>query len=112
MVGNPGQQIECTFTSQQLGPTAAGAVLSGRVLDLFGIGVGGIKVYLGDPQTGAMRYTRTNMFGYYSFDEVGVGHAYRLGVVAGKRWSVPSPMVVVVPSADIGNINFIAEEAN
>jgi len=109
VVGTAGQQVECTFTSQELSPTAAGAVLSGRVVDNFGVGIRGLKVYLGDLQTGELRYVKTNAFGYYYFDDVTVGRTYRLGVITGKRWSLSNPMLVVAPNADIGNLDFVAE---
>jgi hypothetical protein len=109
IIADPNQQIECTFTSEQLVPTAAGAVLSGRVTDIYGRGIRGLSVYLYDPQEGQTRITRTNSFGFYNFDEVATGRTYILEVV-GKRWNFVNAARTVTPTDNVAGLDFVATE--
>jgi subtilisin family serine protease len=112
LVVGPSQQIECTFISDEIGPTAADAYLSGRVTDRFGFGIRNIRMYLTDPLSGQTRSTRTNAFGYYIFEQVEVGHTYILGVVEGKKWSFSSPARIVTPTDNLSDLNFFADGSN
>ena len=109
VVGNPGQQIECTFTSQQLAPTAAGVYVGGRVLDSRGFGVRGISIALFDPSTGAFRYSLTNAFGYYSFDDVTAGRTYILMAPSTKRYTFANETRTVNVNQDMLDLNFLAQ---
>jgi len=110
IVGSAGQQIECTFTSEELGPTAAGAVVSGRVVDHSGSGIKGIYVELINPMTGETQRTRSNTFGMYQFGDVPVGHTYILTVVSTKRWTFSNSMRTITLTDDLANANFAADE--
>jgi subtilisin family serine protease len=110
IIAGQGQQIECTFTSEQLAPTAADAVISGRVADAYGRGVRNISLFLFDPQTGVTRSVRTNAFGYYTFVEVEVGHTYMIEAAETKRWSIANSQRTVTPTDNIIGLDFQAEE--
>ena len=110
IIAGQGQQIECTFTSEQLAPTAADAVISGRVADAYGRGVRNISLFLFDPQTGVTRSVRTNAFGYYTFVEVEVGHTYMIEAAETKRWSIANSQRTVTPTDNILGLDFQAEE--
>jgi subtilisin family serine protease len=109
IVADSTQQVECTFTSQPLIPTAAGVAISGRVVDPAGRGVRGITLALIDTSTGLVSYSRSNTFGYYFFEDLTVNHTYILMAQSTKRWTVSSGTRTLTPNNDIGDINFIAE---
>jgi hypothetical protein len=108
IVATDSQQIECTFTSQELLPTAAGATVSGRVLDPSGRGVRGIVISLFDPSTGNFRTTMTNPFGIYSFDDVEAGHSYILFATS-KRYRISPDSRVINVTDDLSDVGFIAQ---
>jgi len=110
IVGVQDQQIECTFTSEQLTPTAAGVVLSGRVRDAYGQGIRGLTMYLTDPQTGETRVVRTNSFGIYYFADVEVGRTYVIEPAAGKRWIFVNAARTVTPTDNVAGLDFRATE--
>ena len=109
IVADASQQVDCTFTSQQLAPTAAGVSISGRVLDANGKGMRGMTVKLFDLQSGNTVLAMTNSFGFYTFDEVAVTHAYVLAVVSSKRLNVTSNFRTVIPLDDLVGVNFIVQ---
>jgi subtilisin family serine protease len=109
IVADSTQQVECTFTSQPLIPTAASVAISGRVVDPAGRGVRGITLALIDTSTGLVSYSRSNTFGYYFFEDLTVNHTYILMAQSTKRWTVSSGTRTLTPNNDIGDINFIAE---
>ena len=87
-------------------PTAAAVTVGGRVMTQAGNrGLGNALVYLTD-QSGATRIARTNAFGYYRFEEVGVGQTYVFNV-SSKRYTF-APQVVSL-TEEIGNLNFTAQ---
>jgi subtilisin family serine protease len=109
VVADPSQQVDCTFTSQQLSPTAAGVTISGRVIDMSGRGLRGVSVKLFDLLGGTSILATTNSFGFYSFDEVPVSHTYAVGVVTTKRWNVLTNYRTVTPTDDLTGINFTVQ---
>ncbi len=72
IVVEPGEQVTCTFTSNELGPTAADATISGMVVDTSGRAVKNVTVSLIMSTNGSFRYARTNVFGRYAFDSATV----------------------------------------
>ncbi|MFH4233623.1 carboxypeptidase-like regulatory domain-containing protein, partial [Acinetobacter baumannii] len=58
-----------------LSPTAAGATLSGRVVDESGRGVSGASVSISDGGEFA-GFASTNSFGYFRIENVPVGRLY------------------------------------
>ncbi|HLM01038.1 MAG TPA: carboxypeptidase-like regulatory domain-containing protein [Pyrinomonadaceae bacterium] len=63
--------------SQALAPTAASVSITGRVNNPKGIAAG-VRIVLTDAATGVARTALTNQFGYYRFEELGVGRVYVL----------------------------------
>jgi hypothetical protein len=109
IIADPSQQVECTFTSEQLTPTAAGVTISGRIVDTDGRGVRGVSVQLIDPLGGPTQWTRTNTFGFYSITDVTVGHTYVLVARSTKRWNILADTRTISPLEDIAGIDFVAE---
>ncbi|MEJ7848831.1 MAG: hypothetical protein WKF92_12160 [Pyrinomonadaceae bacterium] len=85
--------------------TAAGVLLSGRVMTLNGYGLRNAVVTLADAD-GLLRKTLTSSFGYYRFDNVEAGETYVVSV-SSKRAHF-SPQVVSVME-ELSGIDFIAE---
>lgn len=108
IVAEEGEQIECTFTSDEIAPSAAGATLSGRVVMADGRGVRGISLTLLDVNTNIVRTTITNSFGYYSFTDVPVGHFYALTANASKRYSISNNVQTFSLQADLQLSPFVA----
>ena len=88
-----------------LGPTAALASISGRVLNAAGIGVNNAILYL-QTQEGEMFITRSSSFGYYMFDGIAVGQTVFI-TVEHKRFTFEPRSVTL---ADVvTDLDFIAQ---
>lgn len=90
----------------QTGPTAAGASISGRVLNSRGFAESRAKVYVTD-QDGNTRTTTTNNFGNYSFDGLRGGETYIVNVIV-KQAQYNSRIVTL--NEDATNLDFIPQE--
>jgi subtilisin family serine protease len=71
------------------GPTSAGARVSGAVVDNEGRAIKNVRVRLSNTDGTDTRMARTNMFGYYVFDDVHVGEFYVL-TVQNRRYHFPN----------------------
>jgi hypothetical protein len=94
------------WTLADFGPTAASVAIGGRVLTANRNGINKAVVTLSD-QNGGVRRTITNSFGYYRFDEVEAGQTYVLSV-GSKRYVFANPSLVVSPTDDATDIDFVA----
>ncbi len=74
-------------------PTAADSSISGRVFAANGRGLARARVVLTDTN-GSNRYTTTNPFGYYRFNEVESGQVYIIGVISKKYTFTPKVITV------------------
>ena len=90
---------------QALVPSAANVSVSGRVT-ANGTGISRANVTLTDAQ-GTSRRAITNAFGYYRFDEVGVGQTYVIEA-ASKKYTF-APQVVFVENDT--NVDFAPVDA-
>jgi len=107
-ITNPdGQSVTRTGIINILPPTAAGVSLSGRVLTSTGQGIARATVALTDG-AGQIRYTTTNSFGYYQFDEVPSGAIYTLSV-SGTKYQFSQPSRVLNVAETLVDQNFIAD---
>jgi len=86
IVAEEGESITCTFTSEELAPTAAPASIAGRVINYRGAGVKGITLSLLNANTGNTSYATTNSFGYYSFDDLPVSNLYVVTLQPGRKY--------------------------
>jgi hypothetical protein len=109
IIAEQAEQVECTFTSQELTPTAGGAIVSGRVVDSFGRGVRGISLAMFDMASGQMVEARTNAFGLYSFQDVPVGRTYLLVANSTKRWTIVNSTRSFALNEDLSDIDFVAD---
>jgi hypothetical protein len=104
-----GETVTCTFTSEELIPTAAHATVGGRIVDQDGRGVRGVSVTLLDASTGEIRYVLSNNFGYYYFSDVEVANFYVLTAVNSKRYAIENNERSFVLHDDLADVDFIAE---
>lgn len=80
----------------QIGSTAAGVELAGKVLTPDGRGVRGVVVSL-RAADGTVRTATTNSFGFYRFEDVDAGDGYVVSA-ASKRYRFASRVINVVDS--------------
>lgn len=88
-------------------PTAANAIVSGRVSTALGTGISRARVSITDTE-GTTRTFLTNSFGYYSIPDVQVGQTYVITVAAKGQTFLP-PNIVLQVNADLDELNFIAQ---
>ena len=96
------------FAMQILAPTAANVSVSGRISAANGNGIRNIIVTLTDTNGNTLT-TRTGSFGYFRFDEIGVGETYIISV-SSKRFTFIQPSRVISVNDELTNIDFIAQE--
>ena len=108
MVEN-GESVTCTFTSDELVPTAGEASVGGRIVDLRGRGVRGVILSLFDVSTGQTRYATTNSFGYYAFSELEVMDFYVLTAFGTRRYTILDNERSFTLRDNLANVNFIAD---
>jgi Carboxypeptidase regulatory-like domain len=90
----------------QVGSTAAGVSVSGRILTPDGRGLRNAQVTIVD-SNGVVRTAITSSFGYYRFEDVPSGSTVVVGVVS-KRFRFGSRLVQVVDT--LTDIDFVAME--
>ncbi len=105
----PGEQISCTFTSQELAPTSAGASVSGRVVDISGHGVRGVTVAIVNATNGSTWSAKTNSFGHYSFEDTPVMNVYIVHVETSRRYSIVDGMRSFTLFEDLLLTNFVID---
>lgn len=111
MVEN-GESVTCTFTSQELAPTAGEATVGGRVMDTRGMGARGVTLSLFNATTGEIKYAISNSFGFYSFTELEVAQFYILTAYETKRYTISNNERSFTLHDDLSNVDFIAESPN
>ena len=72
-----------------------------------GAGVRGIAVQIVDRSTGEIRLTLTNSFGFYMFNDLGVGDFYQVSV-ASKKYQFEKAVKSFSLTADMTDVSFIA----
>lgn len=95
------------WTPDDFAPTAANAVVSGRVTTSEGNGIRNVIVTLSGPN-GAPRSVQTGAFGYFAFADVPVGSTYVLTVVS-KRFSFTQSSQIVPVNDDVADLAFVAD---
>ena len=85
IVVEEGEQVECTFTSEPIAPSASYASISGRVLTADGRGVRGAQVNLLNASTNESRSVTTNTFGHFMISDLRVGDFYVVSIPLSKK---------------------------
>lgn len=100
-----GAYVTCTFTNDLL--LAAGASVSGRVINSYGSGFSRISVSAMSLSTGETVYTTLDRSGSYLFEGLSVNDSYLISVSAKNLRFEPSSKVVTL-SGDLADIDFVA----
>jgi hypothetical protein len=96
------------WTPDNLSPTAANAVVGGRILTASGAGIRNVQVTITFP-SGEIRTTTSTTFGYYNFTEIPVGGAYVVSVSA-KKYTFAQASQIRQVQDDLRDVDFTAEE--
>lgn len=80
IVVEAGEQVECTFTSEPLAPTAAEVRVGGSVTNAKRVGIRGVAVTVMDAASGEIRVATTNSFGRYQISGLQVGRFYIVSI--------------------------------
>ena len=102
-----GETVECEFHNSQLAPSAAHGSISGRILDSFGNGIGGVYVNVANAQTGDTYTSLSNSFGYYTVEGLEVGNFYVI-TVGHKRYEFTDNTRTLTLDGDFHGLDFIA----
>ena len=92
-----------------LAPTAASAVLAGRVSTSAGRGITNVIVSVTGGSLAGPLYVRTSAFGYYNFPELQAGESYVV-TVASKRFTFANPSMVVDLQDSVADADFVSEQ--
>jgi hypothetical protein len=88
-------------------PTAANVSIGGRVYSPYGSPLSNAMVSIYDTQ-GNLEMTRTNPFGYYSFDNIEVGRTY-IVAVSSKRFYFSNSVQVIFVTDAMESLDFFAD---
>lgn len=108
IVVEQGEQVTCTFDSDEIAPTAANVSITGRIEMSGGRSVSGVALLLSDPASGQTWVSRTNIFGYYQFANVPAGVFYVVTVLPTKRYVFTPDSLSFVADDDLTGVNFVA----
>lgn len=95
------------WTPGDFAPTAAQAVVGGRVLTAYGAGIRNVQVTITFP-SGEIRTTVSTTLGYYRFAEIPVGGTYVI-IVAAKKYSFAETSQIRQIAGDLQDVDFIAD---
>lgn len=93
------------FQVQAIGPTAAGATISGRITSTNGRGIRNVRVMLAGGSLTEPIYATSTSFGYYQFPQVPSGETYVLQVFS-KNYIFDSSSIVINLTEDLTETNF------
>jgi len=84
--------------------SAANVSVSGKVISSNGSGLSRVSVSATD-SNGQIRYTTTNSFGFYKFEDLRAGEVY-IFEVSSKKYQFSNPTQVISVSDNIADLNF------
>jgi len=105
-IGDGTLEIDGLSVVINLGPTAAGVEVSGRVSTPDGRGLRNARVVITDSE-GVTRTVTTNSFGFYTINDVEAGESYIIGVNS-NRYRFASRVVEV--SDSLSDVDFVGQE--
>lgn len=94
------------WTVAELSPSAANAIVSGRVTTNAGVAIAKVKLTLTDAQ-GVERTASTDRTGRFTFTDVPTGQTYILSI-SSRRFQFAEPTRVITVNENINGIDFIA----
>ena len=93
--------------STVLSTTAATVSIGGRVTNSAGRGVRSVLITLTDPSNGTQRSARTNMLGYYLFNNVEVGRTYVVSARSSRLYEIIDSVRSLTVSDPMADVNFV-----
>jgi subtilisin family serine protease len=108
IIVEPGETVVCTFTSDQISPSAGLSTVSGRVVSRTGRGIMGATLILVDADTGQSYTAVTNTFGWYQFTGLTSGHYYALTLNSSAKLGITSQTQSFTLLNDLTSLNFLA----
>ncbi len=103
-----GESVVCTFRNGQITPSAADAVVSGRIVRSSGRAISGATVTLTNLSTGAIRYARSSTRGYYSFEGIETTEFYSL-TVSDRRYVFAPDTQFFTLNDSVTDADFVAQ---
>lgn len=94
------------WTPAPVAPTAASAMIEGRILTADGQGIRNVSVTVTD-SNGMIRSVSSGSFGYFKVDNLPGGNVYTITVQA-KKYQFDQSSQVVLLMDNISNLNFFA----
>jgi Carboxypeptidase regulatory-like domain len=108
-VNSPASSAHAGFWNpDQLGPSAAGVSIGGRVTSAAGQGIRNVSVTL-NQNNGTTRTCLTGSFGYYQFDDVQAGQSVIITVKA-KRYTFAQPAITISVADVVSDADFVSIE--
>jgi YVTN family beta-propeller protein len=89
----------------EVGPTAAGVTVSGKVTTAQGRGIRNVMITMTDAN-GNERMTQTTAFGHYRFDDVSAGETVTLSAKA-RRFKFNQSSIVRTTNDSIADADFV-----
>lgn len=108
--GNNGENNHTYDFGFFVAPTAANAAINGAVY-ADGKGLSRIGLMLTGGNLQQPRFTQTNSFGYYFFDELPVGETYVVTVISNKKYNFPNSSLIINLQDNVAGVNFEAESS-
>ncbi len=103
----PGETVTCTFTGQELSPTAAPVSISGRITDANGRGVKNVRILVTDPLSGEAFFAMTTSFGYYTVPNLQVSRLYVVSANSRRYIFAPDSRTIILNDNFAGS-DFVA----
>lgn len=107
IIVEPGEQVVCTFTSQEIAPSASFATITGRVVSIDGRGISRARLTLLDTETGQTVVATTNSFGFYRFEGIEVSHLYNLQLEPSLRLGISGDSRTFTLLEDLAGVDFV-----
>lgn len=95
------------WTPDDFAPTAASAVVGGRVLTASGAGIRNVQIMITFP-SGEIQTTVSTTLGYYRFTDIPVGGTYVV-TVAAKKYTFAESSQIRQISGDLQDVDFVAD---
>ncbi|MBK8811285.1 MAG: InlB B-repeat-containing protein [Acidobacteria bacterium] len=102
-----GVTVFSSWSAGLLAPTAANALIEGRVISADGQGIRNATVMITGGGLSEPRYVQTGSFGAFRFDELPVGETYIVSVVS-RRYVFANPTRAITLEDNVTDFNFEA----
>ncbi|CAN5212334.1 hypothetical protein BH20ACI1_BH20ACI1_13270 [soil metagenome] len=106
--GAAGTFVIDNFQVQAMAPSAAGAIINGRITDSRGRGLQRVIVMMTGSGIEEQIYATTTAFGYYRFEDIPAGNTYIL-TASSIRYTFEQPTIVINVNGDLDGADFVGQ---